>query len=117
MLSLALLLSNGALADPLSMDFTFRGTKGCLTLFSNPEIRLKQLPAGAKLVLLTLQGPNHRDMGGQEITLPSDGVIPAEAIRTFAPCNPGLYTYKAVVKAKDGAAIGTAEAERPFPSE
>ena len=101
----------------MAIDFTFRGTKGCVSLFPNPEIRLTHVPPGAQSVLLTLQGPEHREMGGEEIRLPPNGVIRAESIRTFAPCNPGVYTYQALVKAKDGGTIATAAMPRAFPSE
>ena len=117
LVAILLVFPTEAIADHMTIEFTFQGTKGCQTLFANPEIRLKQFPPGAKRVLLSLRGPEHEDMGGQEIPLPSNGVIPAAAIRTFAPCNPGFYTYKVVVKANDGEAIGTAEKQSLFPAE
>ena len=43
-----------ALADPMTIDFSWQGAKGCITLFPNPEIRLRNVPPGAKLLLLTL---------------------------------------------------------------
>lgn len=101
----------------MAIDFTFRGTKGCVSLFPNPEIRLTNVPLGANSVVLTLQGPEHRELGGEEIKVPSNGVIPAASVRTFAPCNPGVYTYQALIKAKDGGTIATAELTRAFPSE
>lgn len=114
---ISICLSTEAIADQMAIDFTFRGTKGCVSLFPNPEIRLTHVPPGAKNVVLTLQGPEQRELGGEEIRLPSNGVIPAGSIRSFAPCNPGVYTYLALVKAKDGGTIATAELKRAFPSE
>lgn len=30
--------------DAMTMDFSFRGARGCVTLFPNPEIRFKNVP-------------------------------------------------------------------------
>jgi hypothetical protein len=68
-----------ALFDPITIDFSWQGAKGCITLFLNPEIRMRNVPPGAKLLLLTLaQGT--REMGGQEIPLPENGILPPGAI-------------------------------------
>jgi hypothetical protein len=54
---------NPALADPMTLDFPWRGAHGCVTLFPNPEIRLRNIPVGAKLLYLTLT-QDRREMGG-----------------------------------------------------
>jgi len=38
----------------MSLEFSWQGTKGCVTLFPNPEIRLRNVPPDAKQLLLVL---------------------------------------------------------------
>lgn len=107
-------VSAAAADDGMTLDFSFKGTRGCITLYANPEIRIRNVPPGATRVLLRLIGPNGRDLGGQETALLSSGIISAGSIRTFAPCDPGLYMYQAIVKADDGRTIAVGEMERLF---
>jgi len=107
---------NSALADPMTLDFSWRGTRGCVTLFPNPEIRLRNIPAGAKLLSLTLtQGP--REMGGQEIAIPEDGILASGMFRTFGPCNPGVYRWTALVKSSTGQILSEAHQARFYPTD
>jgi hypothetical protein len=41
-----------ALADPMTLDCSWQGAKGCITLFPNPEIRLHNFAPDAKLILM-----------------------------------------------------------------
>lgn len=106
-----------AASEPFAISFSFKGTTGCKTLFPNPEIRLQNLPAGGSRVLIRLRGDKGWELGGQEITLPASGTVPAGAIHTFAPCNPGLFSYQVTVKSATGGTIGEAEASRLFPDQ
>ncbi|MDA9409432.1 MULTISPECIES: hypothetical protein [unclassified Bradyrhizobium] len=110
-------VTSASAEDRMTIDFSFNGTKGCVSLYPNPEIRITHAPPGTRKVLLRLIGPKNRELGGQETELPANGIVPAGSIRTFAPCNQGFYTYQAIVKAKDGATIATAEMPRFFPFE
>ena len=117
-LALAALFAAGcsAFADPMTLDFSWRGTHGCVTLFPNPEIRLQNVPAGARLLSLTLaQGP--REMGGQELQIPGDGILPYGAIRTFGPCNPGVYRWTAQAKSSTGQILSEAHQARFYPTD
>ncbi|MGY3238643.1 hypothetical protein ACVMAJ_005533 [Bradyrhizobium sp. USDA 4448] len=105
-----------ALAEPMTLDFSWEGARGCITLFPNPEIRFKNVPPDAKLLLLTLsQGT--REMGGQEIAMPADGILPSGSIRTFAPCRTGVYQWTAVVKSSKGEVLGEARRARVYPTD
>jgi hypothetical protein len=105
-----------AWADPMTLDFSWRGSHGCVTLFPNPEMRLRNIPAGARLLSLTLtQGP--REMGGQELPIPDDGILPFGAIRTFAPCSPGVYQWTALVKSSTGQVLSEAHQARFYPTD
>jgi hypothetical protein len=107
---------NSALADPMTLDFSWRGARGCVTLFPNPEIRLRNIPAGARLLSLTLtQGA--REMGGQEIAIPEDGILPSGTIRTFGPCSPGIYRWTALVKSSTGQILSEAHQARFYPTD
>src|SRR5258708_12735228 len=91
--ALAALLTTGysAFADPMTLEFSWRGSKGCVTLFPNPEIRLRNIPREGKFLSLTLM-QGLREMGGQELPIPEDGILPSRTVRTFGPCNPTVYT-------------------------
>lgn len=100
--------------DAMTMEFSFRGARGCVTLFPNPEIRFKNLPSGARWVLLRLsQGT--RDLGGQEVAIPASGILPFDTVRTYAPCNAGDYTYEAIVKSSQGQVLSQIRKSRAFP--
>jgi len=65
----SLSVRRSASSDPMTLDFSWRGAQGCITLFPNPEIRLRNIPTGAKSLSLTLtQGP--REPGGQHFPIP-----------------------------------------------
>ena len=105
-----------ALADPMTLDFSWAGEKGCVSLFPNPEFHLENVPAGAKSVSLTLtQGV--REMGGEELPLPPNGILPAGTFRTFAPCNPGVYQWTAQAKSATGEVLSEARKARYYPSD
>lgn len=90
--------------DAMTMDFSFRGARGCVTLFPNPEIRFRNVPSGARWVLLKLsQGA--RDLRGQEVAIPAIGILPFDTVRTYAPCDAGDYTYEAIVKSSRAGAV------------
>ena len=107
---------HSALAEPMTLDFSWRGTHGCITLFPNPEIRLRNIPTDARSLSVTLtQGP--REMGGQELQIPGDGILPYGAIRTFGPCNPGVYRWSAQAKSSTGQILSEAHQARVYPTD
>jgi hypothetical protein len=107
---------NSALADPMTLDFSWRGARGCVSLFPNPEIRLRNIPADGRFLSLTLtQGL--REMGGQELPIPEDGILPFGTIRTFGPCSPGVYRWTAMVKSSTGQVLSEAHQARFYPTD
>ena len=105
-----------ALAEPMTIDFSWQSAGGCITLFPNPEIRFKNVPPDAKLLLLTLsQGT--RELGGQEITMPANGVLPSGSIRTFGPCRSDVYQWTAVAKSSKGEVLAEARRARVYPTD
>jgi hypothetical protein len=114
--ALLIALCHPASADPMTLDFTWRGARGCITLFPNPELRLRNIPAGARSMTLTLaQGT--REMGGQNVPVPGNGVVPSDTIRTFGPCKPGLYEWTALVKSSTGEVLSEAHQARFYPAD
>ncbi|WP_271573181.1 hypothetical protein [Bradyrhizobium sp. CCBAU 11361] len=108
--------SGEALAEPMTIDFSWQGAGGCITLFPNPEIRFKNVPPDAKLLVLTLsQGT--REMGGQEIAMPANGVLPSGSIRTFGPCRSDVYQWTAVAKSSKGEVLAEARRARVYPTD
>lgn len=105
-----------ALAEPMTIDFSWQGARGCITLFPNPEIRFKNVPPDAKLLLLTLS-QGSREMGGQEIAMPADGVLPYGSIRTFGPCRPDVYQWTAVARSPKGEVLAEARRARVYPTD
>jgi hypothetical protein len=98
----------------MALEFSWRGAHGCVTLFPNPEIRLRNVPAGSASVSLTLtQGA--REMGGQDVPVPDNGIFPVGTIRTFGPCKPGLYEWTAVAKSSTGQVLSEAHQARFYP--
>lgn len=74
--------------DAMTMDFSFRGAHGCVTLFPNPEIRFKECAVSARWVLLKLSQGTH-ELGGQEVPVSASGILSFDTVRTYAPCNAG----------------------------
>lgn len=110
------LVCQPASADPMTLDFSWRGAHGCITLFPNPEMRLRNIPAGATSMTLTLaQGT--REMGGQNVPIPGNGVVPSGTIRTFGPCKPGLYEWTALVKSSTGQVLSEARQAGFYPAD
>lgn len=107
---------HSAFADPMTLDFSWRGSQGCVTLFPNPEIHLRNIPAGARILSLTLtQGV--REMGGQELPVPEDGILPSGTFRTFGPCSPGVYQWTAQVRSATGEVLSEAHKARFYPTD
>jgi hypothetical protein len=108
--------SSPASAESMSLEFSWQGTKGCVTLFPNPEIRLRNVPPGAKQLSLVLtQGV--REMGGEELAVPANGIVPSGAIRTFGPCKPDIYQWTALAKSSTGKVLAEARQARFYPSD
>ena len=98
------------------MSFSFLNSRPCISLFDNPEIRLKDVPQGAASILVQLTQAD-QEYGGQEVPLPKNGILPAGALRTFGPCNPGVYQYEVTVKSIAGEVLGRARQSRTFPDD
>lgn len=114
--ALLLALCHPASADPMTLDFSWGGTRGCITLFPNPEIRLSNVPVGATSMSLTLaQGT--REMGGQDVPVPRNGVVPSGTVRTFGPCKPGMYEWTALAKSSTGQVLSEAHQTRFYPAD
>jgi len=100
----------------MTMSFSFLGSTPCVSLFDNPEIRLKDVPQGVASILVQLTQAD-QEYGGQEVRLPKNGILPAGALRTFGPCNPGVYQYEVTVKSAAGEVLGRARQSRTFPDD
>ena len=100
----------------MTMSFSFLNSRPCISLFDNPEIRLKDVPQGAASILVQLTQAD-QEYGGQEVPLPKNGILPAGALRTFGPCNPGVYQYEVTVKSIAGEVLGRARQSRTFPDD
>jgi len=114
--SLLMATSQALAQDAMTIDFSFRESRGCVTLFPNPEIKFQNIPVGAKSVLLRLR-QGARELGGQEVLMPASGILPANTVRTFAPCNPGTYAYEAIVKSTTGQVLAKTEQLHFFPND
>ena len=115
-LAMLVALCESASADPMTLDFSWHDARGCVTLFPNPEIRLRNIPAGAKLLLITLR-QGTREMGGQELPVPPNGILQFGTIRTFGPCNPGIYQWTAQVRSSTGEILSEAHQARFYPTD
>lgn len=100
----------------MTMSFSFLNSRPCISLFDNPEIRLKDVPQGAASILVQLTQAD-QEYGGQEVPLPKNGILPAGALRTFGPCNPGVYQYEVTVKSAAGEVLGRARQSHTFPDD
>lgn len=115
-LAALLAVCHPASADPMALEFSWHGAHGCVTLFPNPEIRLRNVPAGATSISLTLR-QGAREMGGQDVPVPDKGILPFGTIRTFGPCNPGLYEWTALAKSSTGQVLSEAHQARFYPAD
>lgn len=100
----------------MTLNFSFRASKGCTGFFENPEIRLQDVPPGATSIRVLLTQKD-AELGGQEVPLPRNGILPAGAVRTFGPCNAGVYKYSVTVKSAAGQILAKAQQSRSFPSD
>jgi len=96
------------------MDFSWQGMETCKRVAMSPRITISHYPTGTRRVLLTL-AQGERENGGQEVDLPSSGVLDAGAITTLGICNAGTYTWTAIFKAADGAVLGKVKVNKYFP--
>jgi len=100
---------------PMSVTFSFGSAKDhCTGYFESPEIRLQNVPAAATSATITLTQKG-REMGGQEVPLPRSRIVPAGAVNSMGPCNPGVYRYDVTVKSSLGQDLATAGQSRTFP--
>ncbi|MBR1151577.1 hypothetical protein [Bradyrhizobium sp. JYMT SZCCT0428] len=107
-------ISPSAFAHEISIEFSWDGATPCKTLSANPRMVIRGFPKEAKRVMLILtQGKNPR--GGQEIDLPSSGIIPPKEVWTMGVCNPDVYRWTAIFKAANGTILAQTHTEKPFP--
>src|SRR4051812_43639950 len=97
--------SMAALAEDVSIDFSWDGVPACKTISPMPRMTIRNFPKEAtKVMLILAQGSNAK--GGQEVELPRSGVIPAGSGSTMGPCNPGVYRWTAIFKSAAGVVLG-----------
>jgi hypothetical protein len=106
--------STPAIADEASIDFSWDGVETCKHVAMSPRISISHYPTETARVLLTL-AQGERENGGQEVDLPSSGVLAAGAVTTLGICNAGTYTWTAIFKAANGAVLGEAKVSKYFP--
>ena len=100
--------------NTLQFSYSWAEVPACRTLSSSPSFRFSNIPANTKLVSMTLtQG--QREYGGQEISFPPTGIIPAGAITMAGPCSPGIYRWTAKLKTPLGETIAIVHSDRRFP--
>ena len=100
----------------MSMTFSFHAAKDpCTGYFQSPEILLRDVPAGATSVRVTLTQKG-TELGGQEVALSMTRIVPTGAIHTFGPCKPGAYTYTATVKSSLGQILQKLGSRDCFPA-
>jgi hypothetical protein len=113
-IAVSLTICAPAFAQDASIDFSWDGVTTCRTISANPRMVITNFPKEAKRVMLILtQGKNPR--GGQEVELPSSGVIPAAEAWTMGVCNPDMYRWTAIFKSADGVVLGETHVDRHFP--
>jgi hypothetical protein len=111
---LAVAFSTNVMANDISIEFTWDGSATCKTVYLNPRMIIRNFPPQATRVLITLTEGN-REKGGQEVDMPSSGIIPAGVISTIGICNPGIYRWTAIFKSASGAVVAEAHVDRRFP--
>jgi hypothetical protein len=74
--------------DEPTIEYSWKGVAPCKTLSDSPVFKFTNLPREAKRVRLFLT-EGARELGGQEVPLPENGLVPMGAERTYSPCNPG----------------------------
>jgi hypothetical protein len=75
---------------------------------------IRNFPKETKRVMLILtQGDKKR--GGQEVDLPSSGVIPPGEVWTMGVCNPDTYRWTAIFKSAAGTVLAETHVDRHYP--
>ena len=107
-------ISMPASAKDIFIDFSWQGVPGCQSLSRSPRMTIRGFPNEAKRVLLRLTIGNI-EKGGEEVDLPTSGVLPEGAVTTYGPCNPGVYTWTAIFKSATGKIVAETHVDKPFP--
>ena len=100
--------------DAMSVRFTFGSPRACTTMFPNPEIKVQHVPVGTSKILVKLRREKNYEMGGMTIPLPSNGIVKPDTVRTWGPCNPGVYTYEVTAMSGAGTVLARAEWSEPY---
>lgn len=107
---------SGEAANSPNFSFSWTGVSPCKSITNGPAFKFVNIPKAAKRVLLVLDQGN-REFGGQEVPLPSDGVLPEGAIKIVAPCVPGRYRWTATLKSSGGEALALIRKDSQFPGD
>jgi hypothetical protein len=107
-------ISMPASANDISIDFSWQGVPGCQSLSRSPRMTIRGFPNEAKRVSLALTIGN-AEKGGEEVDLPTSGVVPEGAVTTFGPCIPGIYRWTAIFKSATGKIVAETHIDKPFP--
>ena len=107
-------ISMPASANDIFIDFSWRGVPACQSLSRSPRMTIRGFPNEAKRVLLILTIGN-AEKGGEEVDLPTSGVLPEGAVTTFGPCIPGMYRWTAIFKSATGKIVAETHVDKPFP--
>jgi hypothetical protein len=99
-----------------TFDYSWAGVPTCRSLSSSPAFAFSNFSPNTKRVsMLLTQG--ERELGGEEVPFPANGVIPAAAIIMMGPCVPGTYRWTATLKSAAGETLAIVREDRNFPGE
>jgi hypothetical protein len=106
--------ASNSTASTTVFNYSWAGVATCRTLSGSPAFTFSNFPPNTRRVsLLLTQG--ERELGGQEISFPETGVIPAGAITITGPCVAGVYRWTASLKSAAGETLAIVRRDRTFP--
>ena len=111
------LISAAALAQEMTVDFSWSGVPGCQGASVSPAFQVRNVPDKTRSLHFTLiKRGDDREYGGSTVTYPSSGNIPQGAVFSYSPCQPGEYVWTVTALDALGKPLAIATKIRQFPN-
>lgn len=104
-------------ADPMSLDYSWRGIRGCTEEQKSPAFVVRNAPEQTRFLVFALTDVEGHQSPGQFVNYPPDGEVRPGAVSFLPPCKPGGYRWTITATDRAGHLLTTADRERPFPAE
>jgi hypothetical protein len=99
----------------MSMETSWDNVPRCVgRIGKNATMTIRNAPRGTKFISATLTFGT-RELGGERIPFPDNGIIAEGAVHLMAPCPPGTYRWTISAEDAHGGVLGTVHKNMDFP--